>query len=254
MKALIVFTLAAVIAAPAFAASVPRSSADAFYAHIRSTGVATEAGPFARVTGQGSLYNSSATGAPVQEVLPLLPLNPTPSLYLNLGASKASATNAGIGVDSESWGAKSEVDSIQAAINLKPLPPSGPFPQPFLNIVASKVKASAGLTIVFPSTQTASDAVSIGHLKITGSALGSAVVHFNGPAAPNTVIYTSPTVTITLNKRTESGLVSCSAPPVSCTFTPYLVEADAVDIALNDAPWRGNKYSGHIVVGRATAQ
>lgn len=252
MRAIVAFAAAALVAAPALAAPSPRSSADAFVAHIASTGVATDAGPFAHVAGQGGIYSNSATGAPLQEVLSLLPLDPTPSLYLNLGAAKASAANAGIGIDSESWGSNAEVDGVQAAINLKPLPPSGPFPQPFIAITASKVKANAGLSVVFPSNETASGGAKIGDLKISGAALTS-TVHFHGAPAPNTVVYDSPTLTITLNKRTESGLISCSPAPAGCTFTPFTIETDAVDIALHGARWRGNKYSGHIVIGRAIA-
>jgi hypothetical protein len=254
MKIQIAFAAVVFVASPAFAASTPQSAAQAFDAKITSSGVATEVGPFTHVAGQGGNgYQESATGAPENEAVSLLPLNPTPTLYLNLGAVKASASSTGIQLDSESWGAKAEVDSVQASINLNPLPPSGPFPQPFLNITAGSVKADAGLNIVFPSTQGGSSAAKLSHLKITGSALGSTVVHYNGSPAPNTIVFDSPTVTITLNKRTESGLISCSAAPVTCTFTPYVIETDAVDIALNKAPWRGNKYSGHIVIGRATA-
>jgi hypothetical protein len=250
MKAFIACAAAACFAAPAFAAGPhPHSAGDAFVAHITSTGVATDAGPFAHVAGQGTIYSDSATGAPQQQVIALLPLSPTPTLYLNLGASKASAANAGIGVDSESWGANAEVDSVQASINLNPLPPAGPFPQPFLNITADKVKADAGLSIVFPSSDTVSSGAKIGHLKISGSALGAATVHYSGSPAVNTVIYNSPTVTITLNKRELSGVITC--PP--CMFTPHLIETDAVDIELHQAPWRGNKYSGHIVIGRTSA-
>lgn len=251
MKAFIAFAVMACCAAPAFAAGPqPQSSGDAFFAHIVSTGVATDAGPFAHVAGHGTLYNDSATGAPEQEVIALLPLNPTPSLYLNLGAAKASAVNAGIGVDSESWSSKAEVDSVQAAINLNPLPPGSPFPQSFLSITATKAKADAGLSIVFPSTETANSGAKIGALVISGSAIGTKVLHFSGSPAPNTVIYDSPTVTITLNARVLGGVITC--PP--CMFTPHLIEADAVDIALNKAPWRGNKYSGHIIIGRAIAK
>lgn len=251
MKIQIACAAAALVASPAFAASTPQSAAQAFDAKITSSGVATEVGPFTDVAGQGGNgYQESATGVPENEAVSLLPLNPTPTLYLNLGVVKASASSTGIQLDSESWGAKAEVDSVKAAINLNPLPPSGPFPQPFLNITAKKVSAQSGLSIVFPSTETVSNSAKIGSLVISGSAIGATTLHYGGSPAVNTVIYDSPTVTITLNARVLGGVITC--PP--CMFTPHLIETDAVDIALNKAPWRGNKYTGHIVIGRALAK
>ena len=253
MKRFVVF--AALIASPAFAAGpTPQSAAQAFDAHITSGGVSAEAGPFADVVGQGgSAYNEIANGSPENEVVPLLPRNPTPSLYLDLGAVKANASNTGIQLNSESWGSSAAVDRVNAAINLKPLPPGAPHPQPFLAIIAHTVKATAGLNLVFPSTENATGSAKIGGLDISGSALGFSAVHFSGLPAANTVVYDTPTVTITLNRRIESGLISCSPAPGGCIFTPYTIETDAVDIDLHKAPWDGNKYSGHIVIGRATA-
>ncbi len=258
MKRFIVF--AALIASPAFAAGpAPQSAAQAFDAHITSGGVSTEAGPFADVVGQGgSAYNEIANGSPENEVVPLLPRNPTPSLYLDLGAVKANASNTGIQLDSESWGGSAAVDRVNAAINLKPLPPGAPHPQPFLERLPpaygeSHGGAEPGVPVNSRRTRRAAAKLNRGGLDISGSALGFSAVHFSGSPAANTVVYDTPTVTITLNRRIESGLISCSPAPGGCTFTPYTIETDAVDIDLHKAPWDGNKYSGHIVIGRATA-
>jgi hypothetical protein len=253
MKAIIASAAFVLCTAPALAAGpTPQSAAQAFEVQITSDGVITKAGPFARASGYGgNPYSISTVGTPEQDVIALLPLSPAPSLYLNLGAAKASASNTGILVDNESWGSKAQIDSVQAAINLNPPPPAarGPFPQPFLNITAKDVKADAGLSVVFPSTHSANGNAHIGNLTITGSAISGSTVHFNGNPTVNKVIFDSPTVTITLNERVLGGVITCTP----CMFTPYLIETNAVDIALNKAPWRGNKYSGHIIIARATA-
>jgi uncharacterized protein YqfA (UPF0365 family) len=67
------------------------------------------------------------------------------------------------------------------------------------------------------------------------------------------VVYDSPTVTITLNKQTESGVISC---PVSgpCTFNVTSITVAAVDISLNKAMIDGHKVTGDIVIAQAQAQ
>jgi hypothetical protein len=243
---------AALFATPAFAATT-QSTAQGFDAQFVDAGIATHAGPFTRAVGQGSgPYNNAATAATENEVIALAPQNPTPSLYINLGAVKSQATSTGILLDSESWGGKAAVDKIAVALNLNPLPPGGVMhPLPFLQITAHDVKASAGMAIVFPSTRSASGSAKIGSLDILGSALGFAIVHYSGTPAPNTVVYDTATVTITLNKQIEAGVISCGP---TCVFTVTSIETEAVDIDLHKAPWHGHKITGDIVIGRATAK
>jgi hypothetical protein len=241
----------ALIATPAFAAPTHQSTAQDFDAQFVDAGVSTTVGPFTLAVGKGAgPYNQSAAAAPENEVIALVPQNPTPSIFLNLGKVQSQATSTGILLDSESWGGNAAVDKIAVALNLNPLPPGG-VPAPFLQITAHDVKAQVGMNIVFPSTRGASGSAKIGSLDIFGSAMGFAAVHYSGAPAPNTVVYDTPTVTITLNKRIESGLISCSP---TCVFTVTSIETDAADIDLHKAPWQGHKITGDIVIGRATAE
>ncbi|MGA9796378.1 MAG: hypothetical protein WBQ17_12690 [Rhizomicrobium sp.] len=72
-----------------------------------------------------------------------------------------------------------------------------------------------------------------------------------GAPTPNPAGYDTATVTITLNKRIEAGVISCSP---GCVFTVTSIETDAVDIDLHKAPWHGHKITGDIVIGRASAE
>jgi hypothetical protein len=76
-------------------------------------------------------------------------------------------------------------------------------------------------------------------------------VRHGGTPTPNTVVYDTPTVTITLNKQIESGIIPCG---LTCVFTVTSIETDAVDIDLHKAPWHGHKITGDIVIGRASAE
>ncbi len=71
----------------------------------------------------------------------------------------------------------------------------------------------------------------------------------------STVLYQSPTVTITLNQKITTALISCSP---KCVFTPYSVDATGVDVTLNGARLGKHTVSGDISIasgagGRAPA-
>ena len=249
---------ATLLSSAVFAASAPispaspRSTAAGFEAHLTSGGIHTDVGPFALALGQnGGVYDSSAALAGENQIVPILPLNPTPSLFVNIADMKAHVYSTGIQLDSETTEGDAAANAIAVALNLNPLPPGVVHPQPFLQITANSVKAKASLGIVFPAATTAIATADIHGLTIFGSALGFSAVHYTGSAPPDTIVYDTPTVTITLNKRMEAGIISCSP---GCTFRVTSLETVAVDIDLHKAVWNGKKVSGEIAIARASAE
>jgi hypothetical protein len=65
------------------------------------------------------------------------------------------------------------------------------------------------------------------------------------------VAYSSPTVTIILNKQVKHGTISCNP---TCTFTLTSLEVTAIDVTLHDFDDYGTKVSGHIQVNNDLAR
>ncbi len=80
---------------------------------------------------------------------------------------------------------------------------------------------------------------------------------FSGDAAPDTVLYHSPTVTITLDKQTLSDFLPPS-PTTSAllpvpAILPNRIATDALSIQLTNAPLLGTSISGNISLGETSA-
>jgi hypothetical protein len=240
-------------AAPAMANS-GANSALGIDTHFETKGMATHLGPVGFVShNNNGAYDKSVHVNSVSETAPIVPQSPPPTIFLNGSNISSEVKNSGIQVDSETSEATSSVGHAALMLNLNPPPPTGAVPQPYLQVTGKNFTSSANFNTVFPSFTSAFGSSSLQNLKIFGSVLGSTVVTYSGSAAPNTVIYDSPTVTITLNKQVESGVISC---PVSgpCTFKVQSITVEAVDISLNRAPIDGHKVSGDIVIAQAQAQ
>ena len=91
------------------------------------------------------------------------------------------------------------------------------------------------------------------NLKIFGSLVGTSTLTYSGSAAPNTVIYDSPTVTITLNKQITEQVITCTVPG-GCVTKVYAITVAALDISLNKANIDGHKVTGDIVLGQSEAR
>jgi hypothetical protein len=90
---------------------------------------------------------------------------------------------------------------------------------------------------------------SFGSLNLSGALLGKTLT-FSGDAAPNTVLFSSPTVTVTLDRQTVSDLISSG---LTKTLTPVGITTQAIDISLHDATLFGRSVSGDITIGQASA-
>jgi hypothetical protein len=251
-----ILALSAAFAMPAAAASPPNSSDTAvgIDTHFESGGMATHLGPVGKVSHDNNgTYDKTVHVGKINETAPIIDQNPTPTIFLNAGDVNSEVKSSGIEIDSETSQATSSIGNASLMLNLNPLPPSANsvVPIPYLQVMGKNFTSQASFNTVFPSNITATGSASVHNLQIIGSLVGGQTLTYSGSAPPNTVLYDSPTVTITLNRQMEVGLISCSP---DCKFTPYSITVTAVAIDLNKADIDGHKVTGEIVIGESTAQ
>lgn len=233
------------------------SAAFGLAAHFRSGGVATKLHRIAFVQGSAPpAYSKSAVVASVNKTVAIAADTfPTPTLFVNATNIRSHVESQGIAVDSISSTGSAKLKSLNLALNLNPLPPLAgpnvPVPQPFLAVAATGIASNASFGLVFPSLTGASGSASFGSLTISGSLVGDKTLTFSGPAPKDTVLFQSPTVTITLDQQVEEGVVTCVPDP--CRLNPSNITTDAIDIELHKADLDGRIVSGHIIVGRLRA-
>ncbi len=253
--------LAATMAAPAIAqtGSAAASSADGLSAVFTVGDLSTGLGPVAPVEGSAPpAYNKTVHLATFNKIVTIIPSrSPVVALYTDATGIKSHAASGGIGIDFVSAEGDASLKSAALAINLNPPPPGQtgePTPQPYLEVIGKAITSMATLSQTFPQPPTVSGTTSFGTLTVSGSLLGSTVLHFSGPAAPDTVLYQSDTVTIILNHQAVPVVLSCAPSPGTCSATPTSITTDAVDILLNGADIRGAPVSGELTVARSAAQ
>jgi hypothetical protein len=239
-------------AAPAFAGS-GANTALGIDTHFETKDLATHLGPVGFVAhNNNGAYDKSVHVNSISENAAIVPQLPPPTIFLNGSNITSVVKNSGITVDSETSEATASVGRAALMLNLNPPPPTAVVPQPYLQISGKNFTSTANFNTVFPTFVTAFGSSSVQNLRIFGSVLGSTVVTYSGSAAPNTVVYDSPTVTITLNKQVESGIITCIPDP--CIFKVTSITVAAVDISLNKAMIDGHKVTGDIVIAQAQAQ
>jgi hypothetical protein len=242
-------------------AGAPQSSATGLDAHFVVSGTGTEFGPVDPLLGNATgAYNDSLKVGQVNGMLVLSPSSPAPlqtvALYVNAEGFLSHVSSSGVNLDSRNSESNTHMANASLAIDLYPLPPTastGPVPYPFLSVTSGSVKSQTNFTQVFPNSNSAQGSAQIASLTIQGAAVNGATLTFSGNAQPNTVIYDTPTVTITLNKQVKDEIISCTVPG-GCTSIVEAMTTDAIDINLNKAEWFGHKISGEIVVGETHAQ
>ncbi len=142
------------------------------------------------------------------------------------------------------------IGSANFLLTVNPLFPGGLLGILGLSLTASDIRSSSEASYVFGMNKgfLAGDA-SFGSLKIGGALIGRELT-FSGGAAANTVLLSTPTVEVTLNKQVPADLISCGR---KCTTTPISVTTDAIDINFHNAPLFGHMISGDIVIGETSA-
>ena len=242
-------------AGAAVAQAAPQSTAVGVDANLTSGGVSAELGPVAAVAGlPGGQFDSDQTVSRFNQSVVIGQQARAPMLSITGHGMSAHVSSAGVGVDSRGSEGDNALVTATLTLNVRPSPLLGaPTPVPALVLTTREVVSSANFNTVYPATTFATGATSIGALSISGALLGARKLSASGQIAPDTVIYESPTVTITLNRQIKSGAISCSFPG-GCTFTLAGVDVAAVAIDLRDAVVGGAKVSGEILINDAQAR
>jgi hypothetical protein len=218
-------------------------------------GVTTIVHPVGRISGAGSPpYRKTDKIAGFDEALRLNPV----SLFgasVQIDAKKATtvASARRIGTKGASATGSAHIGSIGLSLTSGAL-----FPTPLfsiadlidLSVTAKNVRSDADYSIASGSGRvSATGDASFGSLVLSGALVGGRR-SFSGDAAPNTVIFSTSTVTVTLDKKFETELISCS---LDCRLTPYSITTEAIDISLDNARVFGQRISGDIVIGQSYA-
>lgn len=239
-------------------ASVASSSAYGIGAEFTSGDIATSLDPIGGLAFEAPpAYNKSAAVPSVQQSLVVVSGNrPIPTLFVNATGIKSHVASNGIQIDFVAAEGDAAVKSVDLTLILNPPPPGPPpvppipFPQPFLSLSATKIASTASFNHTFPAGSFATGSASLGSLVVSGSLVGYQTLKFSGNVPKNTVLFKSPTVTVTLNQQIVAGLVSCQ---MACTVAATGITTDAVHISLHDADIGGHLVSGELVLGRSYA-
>ncbi len=118
------------------------------------------------------------------------------------------AVSRGMGINSISASGTTDIGSADFVLTDNPLVPRGVLGLLGMSVSASHIHATAAYSHVFGVDKSfvTSDA-SFGSLSLGGALIGKSLT-FSGDAAPNTVLFSSPTVTVALDRQTVADLIS----------------------------------------------
>ena len=222
------------------------SSADSFSGSLDADGFKTTIAPFARVSGAAPpAYDHTKTVASFDKFYDLTPAESN-NLSLQVQATHLvdTAHSAGIGVDEIGASGTADLRSANFGLTGNPLPTLSSLG---LSVAATGVHSESNSSFVFgPNQGSLTGDASFHSLTITGALVGGKTLTFSGDAAANTVLYSSSTVTITLDEQ-------ILLLPPAATGGVTSITTDAIDIRLNDAKFDGHTISGDFVIGQSSA-
>ena len=245
-------------ASSAAIASDAHSSADGVQAELSYRGQDVHLGPVDRVTGRPNwAYDSAVSVATFQEDTSV-PVVFGPRIVATAKDINAHVGSTGLTIDSISSQGDVSIAGDHIALFINPPPVAGRGsgdlapqpPVPFLTVTATELNSVSYYSKVFPHAITANGTASIGSLKIAGSFFGGRTLKFSGTPAPNTVIYSSSALTITLNRQIIAAVSPCS------TCAPQLVSIQtiAIDLELEHVVAYGRAIRGEVRIGSSAAQ
>jgi hypothetical protein len=224
------------------------SSADSFSGSLDADGFTTTVSPFAPVSGEAPpAYHHTKAVAAFDHLYDLSPAESnTLSLQMQSADMVNTASSAGIGVDSIGASGASHLGSANFLLTDSPLPTLSILG---LSVEATGVKSDSNSSFVFgPNRGSISGDASFRSLTVTGALVNGDKLTFSGDAAPDTVLYSSPTVTITLDDQT------LLLPPAAASgVIGPAITTKAIDIHFNDAKFEGHTISGDFAIGQSSA-
>jgi hypothetical protein len=225
------------------------SAADSFSGSLNADGFMTTVAPFAQVFSSGPPAYDQTRSAPYFDHLYELTPAEANDLSFRMQATQMlnSASSAGIGVDE--IGANGQADIGAASLLLTDtFGPTG-LTALGLSVEATGIRSESDSSFVFgPNRGSLASDASFRSLTISGALLGGRTLTFSGDALPNTVLYSSATVTITLDKQSELLPPAAAGGVIGPT-----IFTDAIDIQFNGARFFGNSISGHFDIGQSSA-
>jgi hypothetical protein len=229
--------------------AIVSSSADSFSGLLNADGFTTTIDPFAPVSGSAPpAYDDTRRIASVDQTYDLTPAEAN-TLSLTMQATKMvnQAQSPGIGVDEIGATGKSDLGSANFVLADTP----GPTQPPTilgLSVQATGIHDDSNSSFVFgPHVGSLAGDASFHSLKVTGALVGGDTLTFSGKAAPDTVLYHSSTVTITLDDQ------HLLLPPATSGIIGPTIITDAIDIQLNHATFAGQTISGNFDIGQSSA-
>jgi hypothetical protein len=239
-------------------ASAADGSALGLSASFTTDGVGTALGPVNGLdSGTARTYDKTKSIAAYSKQLILTADGGSPPTLTVDTMAERSHVKGGFGVDTDSAAGTASVASINLKLAPYTPPNSDVIAAPYLQITATRVSEAASYNVIaiVPSRTTVSATGTIDTLTVAGPLVGGKTLTFSGSPKESTVLYQSPTVTITLNQKITTALISCSP---KCVFTPYSINATGIDVTLNNAKLGKHTVSGDISIasgagGRATA-
>jgi hypothetical protein len=191
---------------------------------------------------------------------------------LNIAATNVvtDVTSSGLGIDNVGIRATSDAASANFVLTDFPKFALGILG---LSVSATLVHSESDASYVFgPDRGFLGGEASFGSLVIGGALIGK-TLSFSGTAAADTILFHSPTVTVTLDKQTLSGfyppgpiqpggpMIPASValpvgpplpiPPIA--IAPNQITTDAIDIQFTNASVFGRTFSGEITLGVTSA-
>jgi hypothetical protein len=224
------------------------SLADSFSGNLDADGFTTTFAPSDFVSGAAPpAYDYTRTVAAFNKTYGLTPVEAN-GLMVEMQATdmRDTASSAGFGVDSIGANGAANLASANFALVNNPVPAMGVLG---LSVEATGVHSDSNSSFVFGANVgfLAGDA-SFRSLTVTGALVGGKTLTFSGDAAPDTVLYSSSTVTITLDAQT------LLLPPTAASgFIGPSITTDAIDIRFNDAKFGGHTISGDFAIGQSSA-
>lgn len=225
------------------------SDARGFDASFTTVGVTTRVGPAADTGGVAPpAYTKMVSVADYDQPVGLVsagPAAPIAARFVVTARQLVSRADAkGLQVDTARATATATIGSAELTLQGE-----GPARQTWLDVQAQHVAASASFSRSIPSPNTVTGSAAFGSLRIDGSLLGGKVVTVSGSEPANTVIYRSPTVTITADRQIPADVIPCA----QCGVRPVGLTVRALEISLHDALILGKPVSGEIVLATAAA-
>jgi hypothetical protein len=233
------------------AASAAGASALGLSATFTTDGVGTALAPVNPLgSGVANGYDKTKSIASYSKTLILTADGAAPPTLTVDTSTERSHIKGAFGVDTDSAKGAASVASINLKLALYTPPNSDVVAAPYLQITATKAEETADYEYVAPKLTTVSTSGAIDTLTITGPLVGGKTLTFSGSPKVNTVLFQSPTVTITLNQKITTALISCTP---KCLFTPYSVGASAIDVTLSNAKLGKHTVSGDISIASGAA-